>query len=165
MTLHNHLLTNTIPLPPHHHIHFLNSQKNVSQNRTHFPQNLSHANPSLPTEHHPTNSPGPEKNLSQNRTHFPQNLSHAAWSTHIVVLHTQQEVWIILSKVKRAPVFFSNQASYRGKLNRRRIGRPPSISVDGMYRPSPLIPRYARRRGSFRPRQDGDHVVYLAGAA
>ena len=131
MTLQNHLFTNTIPLPPHHHIHFLNFKKNVSQNRT----------------------------------HFPQNLSHSAWSTHIVVLHTQQEVWIILSKVKRAPVFFSNQASYRGKLDRRRIGRPPSISVDGMYRPSPLIPRYARRQGSFRPRQDGDHVVYLAGAA
>ena len=72
MTLQNHLFTNTIPLPLHHHILILNSQKNVSQNRT----------------------------------HFPQNLSHAAWSTHIVVLHTQQEVWIMLSKVIRAPVYF-----------------------------------------------------------
>src|SRR5438477_13049142 len=78
MTLHNHLLTNTIPLPPHHPLLFLNSAKNLSQNRTHFPQNLSRANPSLPPEHIPNNSPGPEKNLSQNRTHFPQNLSHSA---------------------------------------------------------------------------------------
>ena len=43
MTLQNHLLTNAIPLPMHHHIHFLNSPKNLSQNRTHFAQNLSHA--------------------------------------------------------------------------------------------------------------------------
>jgi len=61
MTLHNHLLSNTIPLPPHHPLLFLNSAKNLSQNRTHFAQNLSHANPSPPTGHHPTNSPGPKK--------------------------------------------------------------------------------------------------------
>ena len=68
MTLHNHLLTNTIPLPPHHHIHFLNSKKNVSQNRTHFPQNLSRANPSLPTEHHPNHSPGRKKCVAKSET-------------------------------------------------------------------------------------------------
>jgi len=61
MTLQTHPLTNTIPLPPHHHILFLNSEKNVSQNRTHFAQNPSHANPSLPTEHHPNHSPGHKK--------------------------------------------------------------------------------------------------------
>src|SRR5438270_5773337 len=43
MTLHNHLFITTIPLPPHHPILFLNSQNNLSQNRTHFAQNLSHA--------------------------------------------------------------------------------------------------------------------------
>ena len=43
MTLHNHLLTNTISLPPRHHLLFLNSEKNVSRNRRHFAQNLSHA--------------------------------------------------------------------------------------------------------------------------
>src|SRR5438309_10861013 len=62
MTLHNHLFINhlfinTIPLPPHHPILFLNSQNNLSQNRRHFAQNPSHANPSLPTGHHHTNSP------------------------------------------------------------------------------------------------------------
>src|SRR5438876_6844731 len=60
MTLHNHLFLNTIPLPPHHPILILNSQNNLSQNRRHFPQNLSHANPWLPTEHIPTNLPGPK---------------------------------------------------------------------------------------------------------
>ena len=48
MTLQTHPLTNTIPLPPHHHILFLNSEKNVSQNRTHFAQNLSHSATFLP---------------------------------------------------------------------------------------------------------------------
>ena len=43
MTLHNHLLLNTIPLSAHHPILFLNSQNNLSQNRRHFAQNLSHA--------------------------------------------------------------------------------------------------------------------------
>ena len=43
MTLQNHLLANTIQLPPHHHILFPNSKKNVSQNRRHFAQNPSHA--------------------------------------------------------------------------------------------------------------------------
>jgi len=43
MTLHNHLLSNTIPLPPHHPLLFLNSAKNLSQNRRHFAQNPSHA--------------------------------------------------------------------------------------------------------------------------
>ncbi|HEX6556173.1 MAG TPA: methyltransferase [Ktedonobacteraceae bacterium] len=52
------------------------AEKNLSQNQTHFPQNLSHANPSLTAQDNPNNSPT-EKNLSQNRTHFPQNLSHA----------------------------------------------------------------------------------------
>jgi len=60
MTLHNHLFLNTIPLPPHHPILILNSQNNLSQNRRHFAQNLSHANPWLPTEHIPTNLPGPK---------------------------------------------------------------------------------------------------------
>src|SRR5205807_5860 len=68
MTLQNHLLLNTIPLSAHHPILFLNSEKNVSQNRTHFPQNLSHANPSLPTEHHPNNSPGPKKCVAKSDT-------------------------------------------------------------------------------------------------
>ena len=43
MTLHNHLLLNTIPLSAHHPILFLNSQNNLSQNRRHFAQNPSHA--------------------------------------------------------------------------------------------------------------------------
>src|SRR6266566_9570112 len=43
MTLHNHLFINTIPLPTHHPIHFLYSQNNLSQNRRHLAQNLSHA--------------------------------------------------------------------------------------------------------------------------
>src|SRR5207237_15559 len=60
LPLHNHHLTNTIPLPTHPPILFLNSQNNLSQNRRHCAQNLSHANPSLPTGHHPTNSPGPK---------------------------------------------------------------------------------------------------------
>src|SRR2546430_10926534 len=68
MTLHNHLLLNTIPLPPHHHILFLNSEKNLSQNRTHFAQNPSHANPSLPTEHNPNNLPGPKKSVATSHT-------------------------------------------------------------------------------------------------
>src|SRR5438105_6129497 len=68
MTLHNHLLTNTISLPPRHHLLFLNSEKNVSRNRTHFAQNLSPANPSLPIEHHPTNSPGRKKCVAKSDT-------------------------------------------------------------------------------------------------
>src|SRR5437667_11985389 len=68
MTLHNHLLLNTIPLSAHHPILFLNSQNNLSQNRTHCAQNLSHANPSLPTEHHPTNSPGPKQSVAKSET-------------------------------------------------------------------------------------------------
>jgi len=61
MTLQNHLFTNTIPLPTHHPILFPTAKKNLSQNRTHFAQNLSHANPSPTTENFPTNSPGPKK--------------------------------------------------------------------------------------------------------
>ena len=53
------------------------AEKNLSQNRTHFPQILSRANPSLTTEDNPNNSPS-EKILSQNRTHFPQNPSRSA---------------------------------------------------------------------------------------
>src|SRR5438552_16458089 len=68
MTLHNHLLTNTIPLPPHHPILFLNSQNNLSQNRTHCAQNLSHANPWLPTEYHPNHSPGPKQSVAKSET-------------------------------------------------------------------------------------------------
>ena len=50
MTLHNRLFTTTIQLLPRHPILFLNSAKNMSPNRTHFAQNPSPANPSLPTE-------------------------------------------------------------------------------------------------------------------
>jgi len=53
------------------------AEKILSQNRTHFPQILSRANPSLSTEDNPNNSQD-EIFLSQNRTHFPQILSHAA---------------------------------------------------------------------------------------
>ena len=53
------------------------AEKILSQNRTHFPQILSRANPSLSTEDNPNNSQD-EIFLSQNRTHFPQNLSRSA---------------------------------------------------------------------------------------
>ena len=53
------------------------AEKILSQNRTHFPQILSRANPSLTTEDNPNNSQS-EKILSQNRTHFPQNPSRSA---------------------------------------------------------------------------------------
>ena len=53
------------------------AEKILSQNRTHFPQIPSRANPSLSTEDNPNNSQD-EIFLSQNRTHFPQILSHAA---------------------------------------------------------------------------------------
>src|SRR5947209_3404071 len=43
-------------------------QKNLSQNRTQFPQNPSHANPSLPTGHHPNNLPGPKKSVAKSDT-------------------------------------------------------------------------------------------------
>ena len=44
MTPQTHLSNNTIPLTTHQHILFLTSEKILSQNRTHFPQNPSHAN-------------------------------------------------------------------------------------------------------------------------
>src|SRR5947199_10030194 len=75
MTLHNHLLSNTIPLPPHHPLLFLNSAKNLSQNRTHFAQNLSPANPSPPTEHIPTNSPGPKQSVAKSDTFCSKSLA------------------------------------------------------------------------------------------
>ena len=53
------------------------AEKILSQNRTHFPQILSRANPSLSTEDNPNNSQS-EKILSQNRTHFPQIPSRSA---------------------------------------------------------------------------------------
>ena len=68
MTRHNHLFINTIPLPTHHPLLFLNSENNLSQNRTHFAQNPSHANPSLPTGHHPNNLPGPKKSVAKSDT-------------------------------------------------------------------------------------------------
>ena len=42
MTPQTHLLNNNIPLTTHQHILFPTSEKNMSQNRTHFPHNLSH---------------------------------------------------------------------------------------------------------------------------
>ena len=42
MTPQTHLSNNTIPLPTHQHILFPTSEKILSQNRTHFPQNPSH---------------------------------------------------------------------------------------------------------------------------
>ena len=100
MTLLNHLFTNTIPLPPHHHIHFLNSKKMCRKighiflkiYRVPILRSLQNINPTIRQV---------EKNVSQNRTHFAQNLSHSA-----TFFHTQQEVWIMLSKVIRAPVYF-----------------------------------------------------------
>ena len=100
MTLQNHLFTNTIPLPPHHHILILNSQKMCRKighillkiYRVPILRSLQNIIPPIRQV---------EKNVSQNRTHFPQNLSHAA-----TFFHTQQEVWIMLSKVIRAPVYF-----------------------------------------------------------
>ena len=53
------------------------AEKILSQNRTHFPQILSRANPSLSIEDNPNNSQD-EIFLSQNRTHFPQNPSRSA---------------------------------------------------------------------------------------
>ena len=42
MTPQTHLSNNTIPLTTHQHILFPTSEKILSQNRTHFPQNPSH---------------------------------------------------------------------------------------------------------------------------
>ena len=53
------------------------AEKILSQNRTHFPQILSRANPSLSIEDNPNNSQD-EIFLSQNRTHFPQIPSRSA---------------------------------------------------------------------------------------
>ncbi|TMC86903.1 MAG: methyltransferase [Chloroflexi bacterium] len=53
------------------------AEKILSQNRTHFPQIPSRANPSLSTEDNPNNSQD-EIFLSQNRTHFPQIPSRSA---------------------------------------------------------------------------------------
>ena len=75
MTLQNHLFINTIPLLPRHHILFLNSQKNLSPNRRHFAQNPSPANPSLPTEHHPTDSPGRKKSVAKSETFCSKSLA------------------------------------------------------------------------------------------
>src|SRR5437868_8287101 len=80
MTLLNHLFTNTIPLPPHHHIHFLNSKKMCRKighiflkiYRVPILRSLQNIIPTIRQV---------EKNVSQNRTHFPQNLSHSACST------------------------------------------------------------------------------------
>lgn len=85
MTPQTHLLNNNIPLTTHQHILFPTSEKNMSQNRTHFPYNLSHANHSLTIAHNP-NSSYSQIFLSQNRTHFPQNLSHlekAPWENSL----------------------------------------------------------------------------------
>ena len=45
-----HLSNNTIPPTTHQHILFPTTEKNVSQNRTHFPQNLSPSG-NAPHEH------------------------------------------------------------------------------------------------------------------
>src|SRR5437868_2824038 len=75
MTPQTHLSNNTIPPTTCQHILFPTSEKIMSQNRTHFPQNPSHANHSLTLEDNP-NSSHSQTFMSQNRTHFPQNPSH-----------------------------------------------------------------------------------------
>src|SRR5438552_19091247 len=100
MTLHNHLLTNAIPLPPQQHILFPTAEKNLSQNRTHFAQNLSHANPSLPTEHHPTNSPGRKKCVAKSDTFCSKSIACCNLFPPLRV-KKMYEVWGIIAVFKR----------------------------------------------------------------
>ncbi len=99
MTLQNHLLTNAIPLPTHHHILILNSSKNLSQNRTHFPQNLSHANPSLTTENIPTNSPGPKQSVAKSDTFSSKSIAFCNLFPPLNV-KKMYEVWGIIAVFK-----------------------------------------------------------------
>ena len=105
MTLLNHLFTNTISLPPHHHIHFLNSKKNMSQNRTHFPQNLSRANPSLPTEHHPNNSPGRKKCVAKSDTFSSKSLAFCMEYPHRGTPYTAGGLDYVVKSHKGASIF------------------------------------------------------------
>jgi hypothetical protein len=105
MTLHNHLLTTTISLPPRHPILFLNSAKNLSQNRTHFPQNLSHANPSLPTQQNPNNSPGPKKCVAKSDTFSSKSIAFCMEYQHRGTPYTAEGLDYVVKSHKGASIF------------------------------------------------------------
>src|SRR6266516_2866755 len=100
MTLHNHLLINTIPLPTHHpYTHPELPKQSVAKSETFCSKSLA-CQSLAPYRTYSHQFARSQNNLSQNRRHFAQNLSHAATFSPLRGKKIY-DVWGILAVFKR----------------------------------------------------------------